>query len=81
MDNSKIIRHAALMVRNIAAGEWTNVPPSWADYHRIVVFSGEMEPDEAYTRAVQTAEAFILLFMRFDPTFNEQAFLRACKLR
>jgi hypothetical protein len=83
MDNSLMIRHAARMVRSIAAGQWTNAFPYWADANRNNAFESchSSDDDVNYTRAVQTAEAFILLFLKFDPTFNDAAFLRACNLR
>lgn len=71
----KHFEHAAAIVRAILAGEWTNEPPTWADN----------EPYEAHdsiidnsTRAVQTAEVFIYLFLEYNPRFNRARFLRAC---
>jgi hypothetical protein len=89
MTHSQTIRHASAIVRAILAGQWTNDPPSWADYGRymprpvhrqIVITTRNFDEDENYTRAVQTAEAFIILFRATEPTFNESAFLRACQL-
>jgi hypothetical protein len=64
---------AAAMVRAIADGHWTTDPPSWANVLRC------SETDD-YSRAVQTAEAFILLFREFNAQFDDRRFLIACKL-
>lgn len=70
---------AAAMVKAIRDGEWTNDPPTWATvpnrYDAIVSFD---IPN--YVRAVQTAEAFIILFTVSNDRFNVQRFLVACGL-
>lgn len=70
------------MVRAILKGQWTNDPPAWADenvyYDMVPVLASSS--DAYYTRAVQTAEAFILLFRAFNPLFDESRFLAACGL-
>jgi hypothetical protein len=82
MDNSLLIRHAASIVRAMLNGAWTNDFPEWASQARNTSADEMLETvDARYTRAVQTAEAFMLLLRAADPTFNEQAFLRACKLK
>lgn len=63
---------AAEMVRAINEGYWTADPPDWADPDC---------SDEEYVRAVQTAEAFILLFSEFNPQFRTEKFLVACGLK
>lgn len=81
MTHSLLIRQAAAIVRAILNGAWTNEPPAWADadhYYDVTQYDSCAEHE--YTRAVQTAEAFILLFSQADPTFSETAFLRACHL-
>ena len=67
---------AAAIVKNILDGYWTDDPPSWAD-------SEEYEKDyhgSDYMRAVQTAEAFIMLFTQHNPRFDVNRFLIACGL-
>lgn len=66
---------AASMVKAILNDEWTHEPPDWAVRHLV-----HTECTENYTRAVQTAEAFILLFRGFNPRFDENRFLIACGL-
>jgi hypothetical protein len=66
---------AAEMVRSIADGNWIHVPPSWAD------IKGYEGPYIAHRdRAVQTAEAFIILAEGFNPRFDTRRFLVACGL-
>ena len=69
-------QHAAEIVRAILAGEWTDSAPAWADRKQI----GWPGQTEDFVRAVQTAEAFILLFRAYNPRFDEQRFLQACEL-
>ena len=53
------------IVRAILAGEWTNEHPAWSlETHSDISW---------YGRAVQTAEAFIVLCERWNPRFD-----RAC---
>lgn len=90
MSASMTKRHfilAARMVRAVLAGEWTNEFPDWADRivsnHDILgieVSNGLGNISVNYTRAVWTAEAFILLFAQDNPRFNRETFLRACGL-
>lgn len=71
------IRRMVQMVRAIRAGKWTNELPSWAQ--RITVMTTDEDEDEANAlRAVQTAEAFILLAHMCCPDFNETKFLQDC---
>jgi hypothetical protein len=63
---------AAEIVKSIRDGHWTDEPPAWAD--NLVLMS------HSYTRAVQTAEAFLFLFKEYNPRFDEQRFLVACGL-
>jgi hypothetical protein len=70
------MEHAASMVRAIANGDWTDEAPSWSDASN--VYPAPICPE--YTRAVQTAEAFILFFQAFNPRFDQQRFLQACGL-
>jgi hypothetical protein len=67
--------HAASMVRAILAGEWTNELPDWAQ--SVVAYGYDTYPR---VRAVQTAEAFLLLFTAFNPRFKRDRFLKACGL-
>ncbi len=67
---------AAKIVNNIRLGFWTDDAPSWADKSRY----GDRLPD-TYTRAVQTAEAYIHLFRQYDPRFDSKRFLIACGLQ
>lgn len=64
-------------IRAILEGEWTNEPPVWADFDK-VSYGYRETPD--YDRAVQTAEAFILLCQADDDAFDVQRFLQACGL-
>lgn len=81
---------AAAIVRNILQSRWTNDPPAWAITWKDVSKVGS-EPhyqddgfisDAAanYTRAVQTAEAFVLLFTQHNERFDTPRFLIACGL-
>lgn len=71
--------HAASIVRAIHNGEWTNEAPEWAPVHYDQIdIAGDLNLN--YVRAVQTAEAFALLF-RTMPNFSERRFLDACRLR
>lgn len=65
--------HAAELVDAIRRGSWTNEPPAFVDADAI-------QPISNYQRAVQTAEAFIILFRAWNPRFDEQRFLKACGL-
>lgn len=71
---------AAAMVRSILEGEWTDEPPGWAEASRGDWQGSFDEEQEHYTRAVQTAEALILLFQRLNPRFDQTRFLIACGL-
>lgn len=67
---------AAEIVRAINDGDWTHEAPDWAnfnDYYPAAIM-------EHYTRAVQTAEVFIMLFSEHNPRFDYQRFLVACGL-
>ena len=70
---------AAEMVRAIRDGHWTNEWPDWADRTYTNRLQSVYE-DNFYTRAVATAEAFIILFREFNPRFNQERFLVACGL-
>jgi hypothetical protein len=87
----KHFRRAAEMVRGILEGDWTHEPPSW--FNGKVYGQPGYEAGDAYydaspndagannlTRAVQTAEALILLFRQSNDRFDEQKFLEACGL-
>ncbi len=85
---------AATLVKSILQGEWTNEPPAWVPSERVYgtsayrdseivgCYEGASTDIESinYTRAVQTAEAFILLFRQFNPLLDETRFLVACGL-
>lgn len=90
---SKHFRRAAEMVRAIAAGDWTNEPPSWALASKTFGYPayGIGDPIEvsteahgnisaAYMRAVWTAEFLILFFREHNSRFNQERFLVACGL-
>ncbi len=77
---------AAKLVNSIRTGEWTHDAPDWVedtpdddDEPLYDAAWGDIESID-YTRAVQTAEAFILLFREFNPRFDRDEFLRACGL-
>lgn len=70
---------AAGIVRAILDGHWTDDTPTWAN-PRALSIAFVAGDDSGYTRAVQTAEAFIKLFHEFNPLFDETRFLVACGL-
>lgn len=75
--------HAASMVKAIADGKWTDEPPFWAESipdGEVDAGYSRVETVDNYTRAVQTAEAFIMLFTAFNPLFDQTRFLQACGL-
>lgn len=74
---------AAEQVKAILAGEWTNELPSWVDQEFVVHHAWIKAPStrSPMLRAIQTAEAYILLFTRFNPQFNVETFLVACGLK
>ena len=74
---------AAEMVRAIRDKHWTNDPPDWMPKRRRDWWILDVFQDHGcaeYTRAVATAEAFIILFREFNPRFNQERFLVACGL-
>ena len=72
---------AAEIVRAILDGEWTNQLPDWAIMNDQFLLDNVAVPAEAdHLRAVQTAEAFILMFQQFNSRFDETRFLQACGL-
>lgn len=86
---------AARLVKSIVDGKWTHEPPSWVPEERIYgtpeseesptctgVYEGAPTDPESvdYTRAVQTAEAFIIFFTTFSPRFDRAHFLYTCAL-
>lgn len=75
---------AASIVRAIRNGDWTMQFPDWADEDRntsdVIVFGSETGSDHDYTRAVHTAEAFIIFFQLTQPKFDSHKFLIACGL-
>lgn len=79
---------AAEQVKAILDGGWTNEPPNWFRGNAYPCDAGypyydgspNDEASNALTRAVWTAEAYILLFQQFNPLFNEARFLKACGL-
>lgn len=77
---------AAEIVSNILDGSWVNDAPRWAtrrDEDGTLLYDGQpsfSDASMAYTRAVQTAEAFISLFSEDNPLFSVSRFLKACGL-
>ena len=72
---------AAEIVKSIRDGNWSNELPRWADggiYNP--PYADRFSTAENYTRAVQTAEAFLHLFKEYNPRFDERRFLSACGL-
>src|ERR1035437_6304360 len=66
------------MAKAILEGHWTNEPPVWchdSSHYRLHTCAST-----DYTRAVQTAEAFLQLFKEYNPRFDQQRFLVACGL-
>lgn len=65
-------KNAAEIVRNIREGNWSDSRPEWSgtEYYYY--------PADCFTQAVQTAEAFVMLFKAENSRFNQQRFLKAC---
>ena len=76
----KHFQQMAEIVHAILYGCWTDEPPYWADPLRGDWQSSFDATQMHYTRAVQTAEAFIVVCREFNPRFDEQQFLVACGL-
>lgn len=70
----------AAMVRAILAGKWTDEAPAWADETRYPLTDSADLDAINYQRAVQTAEAFVILCEQSSNTFQRVRFLRACGL-
>ncbi len=71
----KHFERAAKMVYTILHGGWSSDMPDWANSDP-ALWAGTTN----YTRAVQTAEAMMLLFCQFNPKFDKARFLKACGL-
>lgn len=71
---------AAAQVKDIVSGEWSFDVPGWADAHLGHFNQYDDDGKDSYVRAVQTAEAYILLFRQFNPRFDQHTFLVACGL-
>lgn len=74
-------RHMASMVRAILAGKWTTDPPDWAPLRAAQaadLLQQMSDTDVALVRAMQTAEAFIILIHAEDSAFDVTSFVRAC---
>lgn len=68
--------HAAEIVKAILNGEWTSEPPAYLGPKFRYI---NPHPDHI-DRAIQTAEAFVMLFSAFSDRFDTQKFLMACGL-
>ena len=68
--------HMAAMVKAILNGEWTDSVPHWASLQEL----GCTYHTTVYERAVQTAEAFIILASKWNADFDVRRFLIACGL-
>lgn len=77
---------AAAQVAAILAGHWTFEAPDWAistadsGLYDPGVYDEATERNARYTRAVWTAEAYILLFSNANARFDRAIFLHACGL-
>jgi len=71
----------AEIVKAINEGEWTSDLPAWAEASNGRYWGNDTNTEDNYRRAVQTAEAFIILSRRFNPLFNQDVFLQACGLK
>jgi hypothetical protein len=67
----------AAIVKAILDGKWTNERPDWATDGE---FGDLLHATTNANRAVQTAEAFIVLCEQNNPRFDRQRFLVACGL-
>lgn len=69
------VKAMTVIVRAILRGKWTDELPDWApeDAYRKGLNGGLEE-----LRAVQTAEAFIVLCDSTHYPLNQEAFLKAC---
>ena len=83
---------AAAMVKAIHDGKWIHERPSWEDKRSNAngddalydASAADYDTDSQhaydYTRAVQTAEVFLMLFESANPRFDRARFLYACGL-
>ena len=75
---------AAEIVKAILNGHWSHQPPTWAIQYRgdydVTSPTQRLFVGRDYLRAVQTAEAFIVLARQFNPRFDTHRFLVACGL-
>lgn len=84
--NKRHFEHMAAIVRAIRDGEWTHIAPVWASalpYAELAPFPDQHLANAElanYTRAIQTAEAFIVLSQEWNPSFDRKQFLIACGL-
>lgn len=74
-------RAMASMVRAIKAGKWTDELPDWAPIGADCALQIIGEESGNILRAVQTAEAFILLLLADNPRFDVTRFVKACGFR
>ena len=72
---------AAEQVKAILDGNWTFDLPGWAEASQGHFEQQDGVREDCYTRATQTAEAYIDLFSRFNLRFNVYTFLMACGLK
>jgi hypothetical protein len=82
MYTKKHMESAAKIVKHILLGKWTNDPPEWANHCHMTITVPCNE--DAYTRAVQTAEVFIILFQgskALEQRFDAKRFLTTCGLK
>lgn len=70
----------ASIIAGIRNGLWTNELPCWADSTKVLSHGPDFEIEDNYTRAVQAAEAFIMLASQENPRFDRTRFLNACGL-
>lgn len=81
MDN-RDVRRMVSMIRAVRAGKWTAELPSWAPpnlhNHPMDLLQNMDTEDTNDYRAVQTAEAFILLIHSSGLAFDETKFLQDC---
>ena len=72
------IRRMVSMVRAIRAGKWTATLPAWTPKDITETLDFALDAYDFELRAVQTAEAFILLAHSSRFPFDETKFLQDC---
>jgi len=76
--NAQTVQAMVNIVCAMRRGEWTDELPDWAPESITDTTALDAFIDGGELRAVQTAEAFIILALDCGYALNERAFLDAC---